>query len=231
MAGETPEAVDRRNEAIVADLAVAGDVLLTSTVIHGRYAIRLCILNHSSDWSDVERALERVASTEVINATGRSAATSGADRAARQAAVAGGWPAIHEVVPAVLRSVSAFGSLTDEQAVRFLGTAREEEYVEGQALIARWALARTFYILLEGRLSVRIGNREVNVLEPGDHFGEIAAIDWGRDFSYGRTATVEAVQPSRVLAFPAAALRELRHDAPDVDRAIRLVAQVRLGSQ
>ena len=37
-----------RNQAIVAALAAAGDVLLTSTVIGGRYAIRLCVLNHGS---------------------------------------------------------------------------------------------------------------------------------------------------------------------------------------
>jgi CRP-like cAMP-binding protein len=92
----------------------------------------------------------------------------------------------------------------------------------------RWTLARTFYLVLDGRLSVLVDGREVNVLEVGDHLGEIAAIDWGRDFSYGRTATVIATAPTRVLAFPAAALRELMTDVPDVDRAIRRIAQARL---
>ena len=46
--GETAEETDRRNEAIVSALASAGDVLLTSTLIDGRYAIRLCVLNHTS---------------------------------------------------------------------------------------------------------------------------------------------------------------------------------------
>ena len=63
--GEPHDATDRRNERVVTALAAAGDVLVTSTVIHGRYAIRLCILNHTSGPDDVVHALERVASLEL----------------------------------------------------------------------------------------------------------------------------------------------------------------------
>jgi CRP-like cAMP-binding protein len=110
------------------------------------------------------------------------------------------------------------------------GITRLEAIVAGQALTERWALARTFYIVLGGRVSVRVEDREVNVLAARDHLGEIAAIDWGRDFSYGRTATVEALEPTRLLAFPAAALRELMNEVPDVDRAMRRIAQARLAA-
>jgi CRP-like cAMP-binding protein len=98
----------------------------------------------------------------------------------------------------------------------------------GEAVTERWAYARVFYLVLDGRLSVRVDAAEVNSLGPGDYLGEIAAIDWGRDFSYGRTATVVAIEPSRVLALPAAALRELMAEAPEVDRAIRATAAARL---
>ena len=70
--GETAEETDRRNEAIVTALAAAGDVLLTSTLIDGRYAIRLCVLNHTSGPGDVAYALDRVA---VARAAGADAAT------------------------------------------------------------------------------------------------------------------------------------------------------------
>jgi CRP-like cAMP-binding protein len=127
-----------------------------------------------------------------------------------------------------LRALPAFAAADDDAAIRFLATGREESYQVGQVVTERWTLARTFYLVLDGRLSVLVDGREVNVLEVGDHLGEIAAIDWGRDFSYGRTATVIATAPTRVLAFPAAALRELMTDVPDVDRAIRRIAQARL---
>ena len=225
---ESPEVEDRHNEAIVASLAASGDLVLTSTTIRGRYAIRLCVLNHTSGEADVRYALDRVASAEAVAGSGAPAVDEGAERAARQAALTANWLTAHEVEPDDLRNVAGFGSLTDEQARRFLGTAREERYEEGQALTERWTLARTFFIVLDGRLSVRMDDREVNVLGPGDHLGEIAAINWGRDFSYGRTATVLAVAPTTVLAFPAAALLELMADAPDVDRSMRRIAQSRL---
>jgi CRP-like cAMP-binding protein len=126
--------------------------------------------------------------------------------------------------------VPAFGTVSDDQAERFLASAREEAVVTGQAVTERWAFARTFYLVIDGRLSVRVNDREVNVLGAGDHLGEIAAIDWGRDFSYGRTATVVALEPTRLLTVPAAALRELMIEAPEVDREIRRVAHARLAT-
>ena len=127
-----------------------------------------------------------------------------------------------------LRRFPAIATVTDDQAERFLATGRTERYAAGEAVTEIWAYARTVYLVLEGRLSASVGDLEVNVLQAGDHFGEIAAIDWGRDFSYGRTATVVAAEPARVVAVPGAALRELMAEAPGVDRAIRRTAQARL---
>ena len=227
---ESPDVVDRRNEQIVTSLALSGDVVLTSTVIAGRYAIRLCILNHTSGAADVRYGLERVASVEIRSEAEGAQSDEGVARAARQAALRDRWLVAHRVTPEDLRMIAGFGAVIDEQAVRFLGTAREERYEEGQPITERWERARTFYIVIDGRLSVRLNDREVNVLGTGDHFGEIAAIDWGRDFSYGRTAAVIATAPTSVLAFPASALRELMADAPEVDRSIRRIAQTRLRS-
>ena len=227
---QSPDLVDRWNEEIVKSLAAAGDVVVTSTVIAGRYAIRLCIMNHSSGEADVRFALERVASVEISASSAAADPDDGAARASRQARLMDRWLTAHEVGPDDLRLLPGFGSVTDEQALRFLGTAREERYAEGQVITERWAHARTFYIVLDGRLSVRLDDREVNLLGVGDHLGEIAAIDWGRDFSYGRTAAVVATATTTLLAFPASALRELMADAPDVDRSMRRIAQARLQS-
>jgi len=217
------EAVDRLNEAVVAGLAAAGDLLLTSTRIRGRYAIRLCVLNHTSAEEDVAFALDRVASETT---TGEGTAPVGSD--AREPGGGAVRSGVSTTEVAMLRGIPPFGTVTDDQARRFLGAASEERYRAGEHVIDRWAYARTFYIAAEGRLSVRVEDREVNVLLPGDHFGEIAAIDWGRDFSYGRTATVVAVEPSRLLAMPAAALRELMAEAPEIDHEIRRIANARL---
>ena len=227
--GRTPaDEVDRAQRARSSPtLAAAGDVLLTSTVIGGRYAIRLCILNHTSAEADVEYALERVATAD--SRPRRHRADAAAARGSLQAGVALEWldraGCRRGLAPP---DAAVFGCIADEQAERFLGAAREETYAAGEAVTERWTLARTFYVVLRGRLAVRVDGHEVNALGPGDHLGEIAAIDWGRDFSYGRTATVVATEDATLLAFPAAALRELMTDVPDIDRAVRRIAQARL---
>jgi glutamate/tyrosine decarboxylase-like PLP-dependent enzyme len=60
-AGEPSIVIDRRNETIVKSLAASGELVLTSTVIQGRYAIRLCVLNHTTEDADVAFAIDRVA--------------------------------------------------------------------------------------------------------------------------------------------------------------------------
>ncbi len=232
-AGEPPHETDRRSERVVTALAAAGDVLVTSTVIHGRYAIRLCVLNHTSGLADVLAALERVASLEVPAA---DASTNGSsphrpERGSDQARLPPDRSALRLLTPADLRAIGPFASVSDDDATRFLATGRAERRAPGEAVTERWTLARTFYLVTSGRLSIRIDDREVNALGPGDYLGEIAAMDWGRDFSYGRTATAVATEPTDLLAFPAAALRELMADDPAVDRALRLIAHERLASR
>ena len=61
----TVAVTDRRNEAIVRSLAAGGEVLVTSTLIKGRYAIRLCVLNHTTEDEDVAFAIDRVAEADV----------------------------------------------------------------------------------------------------------------------------------------------------------------------
>jgi glutamate/tyrosine decarboxylase-like PLP-dependent enzyme len=225
--GEPPEVVDRRNERIVANLAASGDVLLTSTVIRGRYAIRLCVLNHTSARDDVRYALERVAGATVEGGTERAPV----ERASVQARSSIDWLRGSGMTPDELRRIGPFADVADEPAIRFLATGHEEDHAAGDVITERWTLSRTFAIVRAGRLSVRVGDRVVNELVAGDHLGEIAAIDWGRDFSYGRTATVVAIEPTRLLVLPAAALRDLMADVPTVDRAIRRIAQARLASR
>src|SRR4030095_2329428 len=76
-----------------------------------------------------------------------------------------------------LRRVRGFEAITDDQADRFLAVGHEERYAERVVVTERWAHARTFYVVLDGEVSVSIDGIEVNRLGGGDSFGEIAAID------------------------------------------------------
>src|SRR4029079_4207231 len=87
--GEAPAAADRRHERILSALAAARGVLLTGTTLRSRYAIRLCILNHTSAIEDVAYALERVASVVVDDSA--DAEEPQLERAAIQAGIAIDW--------------------------------------------------------------------------------------------------------------------------------------------
>jgi glutamate/tyrosine decarboxylase-like PLP-dependent enzyme len=223
---EPPAVTDRRNEAIVAALAAAGDVLLTSTMIQGRYAIRLCVLNHTTEDEDVAFAIDRVAEVDVADLDVVSKARTRRQVAGTTVDAALGDRAGFTV--ADLRRVRGFETLSDDQASRFLGVAREERYAAGDVVTERWAYARTFYIVVRGEVVVSIDGDQVNRLRAGESFGEIAAIDWGRDFSYGRTATVTAALPTTLLAVPGGALRELMLESAELDAGIRQTAYERM---
>jgi glutamate/tyrosine decarboxylase-like PLP-dependent enzyme len=227
-AGASPGEIDRANVALVQSLAASGDVLLTGTTIRGRYAIRLCVLNHTSGEGDVRYALERVASAPWPEGAAVDGRRRDGRRDARDAGVDMAWLRTIPISPGRLRRVAPFASVTDEQARRFLSAGRERVVVAGEEVTVRWSYARTFSLVLSGRLAVRLDERQLGELGADDHFGEIAAIDWGRDFSYGRTATVVAVEPTKLLEIPASALRDLMAEAPDVDRELRRIAQERL---
>jgi glutamate/tyrosine decarboxylase-like PLP-dependent enzyme len=49
--------IDQLNARLVSDLAESGFALVSSTRVHGRYSLRLCILNHGTTWNDIEQTI------------------------------------------------------------------------------------------------------------------------------------------------------------------------------
>jgi aromatic-L-amino-acid/L-tryptophan decarboxylase len=229
LSGSETDRVDRLNARLVAELAAGGEVLMTSTVVNGRYAIRMCVLNHGSGAADVRFALERVASLPIRDAIGTSgehAATT-----AREMGMDPRWLRSHDLDAAHLRDLPLFALTPAEDAERFLAAGREVGFAAGDAILEQWTFSRDFHLVLDGRVSIRSGQRELATLGAGEVFGEIAALDWGRDFSYGRTATVVATEPGRLIAFPQAALGELMGAVPEVEHRIRALAAERLANR
>jgi CRP-like cAMP-binding protein len=69
----------------------------------------------------------------------------------------------------------------------------------GEEIIRRWDADRSFFIALSGRYDVFIDDRMIRTLGPGEHFGELAARDWGGGYGYARTATVRCAQDGQLL--------------------------------
>lgn len=224
-----PDRVDRLNAQLVADLAQGGEVLLTSTVLRGRYAIRLCVLNHGSQADDVRFALDRVATLSVSDEPADVAAQELAS--VREMGMDPRWLRGHDLDAAQLVALPLFAGTPIGDAERFLAAGRETRFEAGDVLVEQWAFSRDVLLVLDGRVSVRSDRRELRTLGAGEIVGEIAAIEWGRDFSYGRTATVVAIEAGRLVAFPSAALGDLMRTVPSVDHRIKSLAAERLANR
>lgn len=211
------------NAELVARLEATGNAFVSSTRLHGAYAIRLCVLNHTTRREDVEWVLDwfTTAAEPVLErrAPRQRRAGSIADaRAGRRGPFA----------PATILALPLFEELTEAQAERLSGYARERVAEPGEAVVKRDQLERDFYVIVSGTASVHIDGEHIRDLVPGDFFGELAALDWGAGYGYARSATVTARTPLRLLVLPPRELRDLMRTAPAVAREIQAAARERL---
>jgi len=205
---EDEDELDRLNAGLVTALERSGIGLVSSTRLRGRYAIRICVLNHASSRDDVERVLDFLESAEP------AAVNEVMLRYERHPDVAQ-THVVHD----------RLGSIDLDQ-LRRRGTERRAE--PGEKLVTRWDSTSDFFVILDGAVEVTIDGQRVAELSAGEFFGELAALEWGAGFSYPRLATVTATEPLRVLVFPAEALAELMREMPALESEIRRRAGDRL---
>ena len=96
-------------------------------------------------------------------------------------------------------------------SLRTSGLVRQVD--PGEALFREGDEAEGAYVLLSGRCAVTERGEHVNMIEPGELFGEIAGFGGGT-----RTATVTAVVPSEVLVLSADQLQRGFSDSPELLR-------------
>ena len=206
------------NAALVERLAESGQALVSSTRLHGVYAIRLCALNHTSRAEDVEWVLDWFAHAE----------------APEPAPVVPTLPSTVEDAHAGAYAASdvlalpLFAGCSEEIARRVAETARELTAAPGEDVIRRDQLERDFYVIVAGSANVAIDGAHIRELRTGDFFGELAALDWGAGFGYARSATVTATAPLRMLVLSPRDLHELMRTAPPVARRVQAAARERL---
>jgi aromatic-L-amino-acid decarboxylase len=203
---EDEDELELLNAGLVAALERSGIGLVSSTRLRGRYAIRLCVLNHTTTAEDIERVLDFLSTAEPIaDAQGiatyerhRDLSSNGAGRRR-------------------LVDLARESSLGDE----LLADA-------GDTIIERWDTSREFYVVLEGTVEVRINGDRVQELGPGEVFGELAAREWAAAFGYPRLATVVATSHLRLLVLPSGALDRLAGEFPEIEKELHALARERL---
>ena len=222
------EDLERTNATLITELAESGEGLVSSTRLSGRYAIRLCVLNHGTTTSDVDRVLDWLQTATFPGAAHAASPTTGpAVQGTKTADVGAGWPGPVAADVDLLRSQPLLADLEEDRLHWVASVGRRRYVAAGETVVRQWEIDRDFYLLLEGDADVLSQGRHLTTMQAGDFFGELAAMDWGATFGYPRLATVQARTDLVLLVLSDVQLAELMGSAPTVDRRIRAAAAVR----
>jgi glutamate/tyrosine decarboxylase-like PLP-dependent enzyme len=207
------------NAGLVGALEPSDTGLISTTRLHGRLALRMCVLEHQSTPEDVEAVLAFL-----------EAAEPPAPEPARERhpTIISAWPGLPQADLPSLRELPLFAGLDPGQAAQVAARASLREVAAGEPVIEQWDLGAEFFVIVEGTVTVTIDGQQARELGRGDFFGELRALEWGAGYAYPRLASVLATSPLRVLVFPEGVLAELVERYPALERVIREAAAERL---
>jgi len=207
------------NAGLVSALERSGTGLISTTRLHGRFALRMCVLNHQSTPEDVEDVLAFLETAEPQ-----------APEPARERhpSIVSAWPGLPQADLPSLRELPIFAGLEPGQAAQVAARASLREIAAGEPVIEQWDLGAEFFVIVEGTATVTVDGQQARELGRGDFFGELRALEWGAGYAYPRLASVLATSPLRLLVFPEGVLAQLVARYPPLDRVIREAAAERL---
>lgn len=125
---------------------------------------------------------------------------------------------------AILGRVPLFVDLGKRELQRLSVACRPRDYAAGEVLVRQGEPGAGLFIMVSGRVQItqhheNVTSQAISTAGPGEVFGEMALLD-----DQPRSATITALEPTRVLLLPVfdfrAALRE------DGDISVRLLSVV-----
>jgi CRP-like cAMP-binding protein len=99
----------------------------------------------------------------------------------------------------ILRRMRLLLGVPDSTIWAINARAEPIDVAVGDDVVRRWDSDRSFYLIVSGRYDVLIDGWLIRTLGTADHFGELAARDWGSGYGYARLATVRCVEAGRLL--------------------------------
>lgn len=224
------EAHERVNRALLQRMEDDGRAWLSSTRLRGRYALRMCVLNHTTTALHVDRVFDWLAAQPV---EGLVSGVLPDETYERHPAVSRGRSteqlASTEVLrPSEAQTIPLFASLTAEQLKGVLDSARVLFVPAGTPIVRRWDYGRDFFLILEGLAEARRDDLHLGEMGAGDFFGELAALDWGASFGYPRLATVTATTAVRLLVIPTEQFNDIVSTSPAVAGQVQHAIRRRL---
>ena len=229
--GASEEDVADVNSALVGAFEETGDGLVSSTRLRGRYAIRLCVMNHTSTAADVLRVLDWFAAAPLPQPAAPAGPPVERGLDPERADIGEGWLGPPQIDPATLAELELFEGVCEAVVARVSVWGQELRVAAGDELVRRWASARDFFVIVDGEADVERDGQLLARLGPGDFFGEIAALDWGAGYGYARTASVTAATALHLFVLGPAHLGLLMRDAPALARRVEAARRERLNRE
>jgi hypothetical protein len=131
------------------------------------------------------------------------------------------WGEVHEALGELAESaISPLDGLSEEEAIRCLGSSSIIECGRGDRVLKRGGVARNMFVVLDGTLEVKDGETLVRVLGPGDIIGELA-------FLLERPRSMDvyaATDDVRILSLSETTLRRMIEGEPEF--AARLLLNI-----
>jgi CRP-like cAMP-binding protein len=110
-----------------------------------------------------------------------------------------------------LEQVPLLSELSKRDRQHLAKSLKERTFRSGQEIVVEGRTGVGFFIILEGKAAVTIGGELVQVLGPGDYFGELALLDGG-----ARTATITSDGELRCATMTSWAFKAFVMDNPKV---------------
>src|SRR5689334_5138265 len=114
----------------------------------------------------------------------------------------------------MLRALDLFTGVPAAELEQLAAVAAQRKLVRGQILFMEGDPSNEFYVVVSGRLKVLLSSSRgddlvLSVLTAGDSLGELSVLD-----EHPRSASVEALEPSVLLAVPADSIRAMLQRCP-----------------
>ena len=123
----------------------------------------------------------------------------------------------------ILKTVSIFAGIPDSTLADVAALLEEQVLSAGEKLFEKGDPGRCMYVIVSGRVRVHDGDQTLNELGERDIVGEMAVLESAR-----RSASVTAVEETRLLRLDQEPLYELMADHVEVARGIIQVLSSRL---
>jgi len=129
----------------------------------------------------------------------------------------------HAWIDEQLAAVPLFEGLSKKQLRRISSLMTRIDRPAGQVLTTEGQQGYEFFIVLEGEVEVRQGDRVIATRRPGDYVGEIALLD-----RRPRTATVVATTPVSVEVLSRSEFVSLLAEVPELSEQVMATMAQRL---